>query len=316
MDKTNRILGLLYDRNGPVWMAELASAVAADVAAVDAAIEELTRRGHAIERGPEGVRLARPTVLDAYLVERALPVERIGRHVVCFGEVDSTNDVAFGSVDASVDEALVVTAESQRAGRGRLGRTWVSESGAGLLTSVLLHRPAADWPQEGLTLAAGVAVAEGVDEVAGVRCELEWPNDVMLDGAKLAGVLVEVRDGRVVVGFGINVAAAPPADAIDRRAVCLADAAGRAIERIDLLRSILAALDVRCGELLAGQTDAIHDAWADRCGMINRRVRVAGPGGEVAGRVLDVSPTEGLILETDAGSRHHLPAATSSIIPG
>ena len=316
MDKTNRILGLLYDRNGPVWMAELASAIGTDVAAVDAAIAELTRRGHTIKRGPDGVRLARPTVLDAHLVERDLGVERIGRHVVCFGEVDSTNDVAFGSSGGPVEEALVVTAESQRAGRGRLGRTWLSEFGAGLLTSVLLHRSAGNWAQEGLTLAAGVSVAEGVDAAAGVRCRLEWPNDVMLEGAKLAGVLVEVRDGRVVVGVGVNVAAAPPAGAIDRRAVCLAGVVGGPIERIDLLRSILRALDARCIELLADRTDAIHDAWADRCVMINRRVRAAGPDGEVAGRVLDVSPTEGLILETDAGIRLHLPAATSSIIPG
>jgi len=316
MDPANRILELLYDADRPIWVAELAGRIAGDVPAVDGALARLAGRGHRLERGPEGVRLVRPVALDAHLIERDLPVARIGRHVICFGEVDSTSDVAFGSAAQAPGEALVVTAEFQRGGRGRLGRRWICPRGAGVLASVLLPGTAEDWAPDGLTLAAGVAVAEGVEAAAGVATDLAWPNDVVIDGAKLAGVLVEVRDGRVVVGVGINVVAAPAPDEIGRSAVCLAGAAGRAVERIDVLRAVLAALDARAADLADGRADAVHDAWVRRCRMINRRVRVASADGDVAGRVVDVSPAEGLVLLTDAGRRLHLPAATSTLLPG
>ena len=81
----------------------------------------------------QGIHLIRPTVLDAHLIERDLPGQQIGRHVICFGEVDSTNDVAFGSADQAAGQAMVVTAEFQRAGRGRAGRKWLRSPGSGVL---------------------------------------------------------------------------------------------------------------------------------------------------------------------------------------
>jgi len=325
MTPANRILELLYDRGGEfVWMDELAGAVGASPPAAEAALAELAGRGHRLQRGPEGVRLLRPTVLDAHLIERGLPVARIGRHVICFDEVDSTNDVALDSAEGAGGQALVVTAEHQRAGRGRLGRRWVCERGAGVLASVLLPAGSERLPREGLTVAAGLAVAEGLEAAAGVRTGLAWPNDVLLDGGKVAGVLVDVRSParpggsgeRVVVGMGINAGGAPPPEQVGRATACLAAAAGRAVERIDVLRAVLVALDRRAADLAAGRTAELHDAWAARSETINRRVAVAGPDGRVEGRVLDVSPTEGLVLLTDGGRRVHLPAATSTLIDG
>ncbi len=317
MQDADRILEVLYDRGGEsVWMDELGSSAGVDRAGLEAAIQALRGRGHRVDRGPAGLRLVRPTVLDAHLIERALPVEHIGRHVICFDEVHSTNDVAFDSAAHAGPEARVVTAEAQRAGRGRMGRTWLCPRGTGVLASVLLHAPAARLPPEALTIAAGLAVAEGVDRAAGVRAQLVWPNDVVLDGGKVAGVLVEVRDGRVVVGIGVNVNAAPPPGRLGRAATHLAAVAGRALERIEVCRAVLAALDARVADLAAGRDELVHQGWVSRCGMINRRVRVACGEGEVAGRVLDVSPTRGLVLLTDQGRHLHLPAATSSLLGG
>ncbi len=281
---------------------------------MEAALGRLARRGHRFQRGPEGARLLRPTVLDAGLIERDLPALHLGRHVICFGEVDSTNDVAFASADRAGEQALVVTAEAQRAGRGRMGRRWLCPPGSGVLASVLLHREALALSQEALTIAAGLAVAEGAEAATGAAVGLRWPNDVVLDAAKLAGVLVEVRRGHVVVGIGINVNAAPQPQRLGRPAACLADAVGRPVERIEVCRAVLVALDRRVDDLAGGRTERLHDAWLGRCRMLARRVRVASPAGEVTGRVLDVSPTDGLVLQTDDGGRVHLPAATSTVL--
>jgi len=315
----NGVLELLYDRRGAfVWTDELASAAGGNRGLLEQSLEALAGRGHRLERSPAGVRLIRPTVLDAHLIERDLPVERIGRHVICFGQVDSTNDVAFASADRGGGDALVVTAEHQRAGRGRFGRTWTSAPGSGILASVLLPA-AADLSPDGLTIAAGLAVAEGLGDAAGVAARVAWPNDVVLGAAKVAGVLVEVRPARtarrVVVGFGINVLASPAAPDVDRPATDLAAACdGAAPERIDVCRAVLIRLDRWLADLQAGRTDQLHRRWVARCDMINRRITVECAGRRVTGRVLDVSPLEGLTLLTDRGRREHLSAARATVV--
>lgn len=311
---SHRVLECLYDRpDQPVWIDELAEG--AERAAVEEALEAIVRRGHRLERGPGGgVRLVRPTVLDAHLIERGLPVERIGRHVICFGEVGSTNDLAFSSAAQAGGQALAVTAESQRAGRGRFGRRWKSPPGSGLLASVLLDAESARLPHEAVTVAAGLAVAEGVERASDVDTTLRWPNDVMVGPDKLAGVLVEIREPHAVIGFGINVSAVPELDPAERPAACLDQAAGRPVERIELARAVLTALDARLAELRAGQTEPLHRQWRARCGMINQRASIASGGRVFTGRVVDVSPTAGLALQTDAGATVYLPAASSTVL--
>ncbi len=318
MELTNRILELLYDREGGFFaLDELAKASGADHAKVEEALAELSQRGHRFERSPaHGVRLMRPTVMDAHLIERDLPVEHIGRHVICFDQADSTNDVAFASVQQAAGRALVVTAEYQRVGRGRLGRKWFSPSGSAVLASVLLHRQACDLPQEALTLAAGLSVAEGIEKSTGVTSTLDWPNDVVIGEAKLAGVLVEVRGKEVVIGFGINVFTAPAAGRVSRPATCLAKELGgiSSLERIEILRAVLGRMDRWVSALRDGRTGELHDRWCSRCGMVNRRIRIQSSGNRFTGRVIDVSPSEGLVLLDDDGQRLHFPAATSTIV--
>ncbi len=239
--------------------------------------------------------------------------------MICFDEVGSTSDAAFNAAAHCNGQALVVTAEFQRAGRGRLGRKWICPPGAGILASALLFDPGGRLPHEALTIAAGLAIAEGIEESTGVQAALEWPNDLVLDGAKLAGVLVEVR-GRgsarhVVVGFGINVYAAPPARQVGRATAFLAEATGSqaTLERVEILRAVLVALDRWVMAIQAGGADALRDRWRQRCHMINRRLTFDSAQGRVTGRVLDIDPFQGLILLSDDGRRLCLPAAASSI---
>ena len=317
---SDKILSLLYDRQVAFWdLGELADAAALRGKRLDAALADLRESGYELEFSPaHGVRLARPVRLNAHLIERRLGTRRVGRHAICFDEVDSTNDVAWDSARRAGSDGLAVLAEFQRSGRGRLGRKWLSPRGANVLTSVLLEDHSGLLAHDALTIAAGLAVAEGVEACCGLACELKWPNDVLLDGAKTAGVLAEARTAarskRFVIGMGINVNAAPPAGQIDTRATCLADHVGHAVERIEVARSVFCALDKWVDLVEKRQLEALHSAWLGRCGMLNQRVAVLKGGENYVGRVIDVSPLEGLVLCSDDGRTLHFPAESSTLL--
>jgi len=321
MIDAERVLELLYDRGeGFFAMEELSSSAGVDRQRLYRALDELGTRGHEFEFMPSlGIRLVRPANPDAHLVRRGLGTRRIGRSVLCFREVDSTNDVAFDSADKGQADGLVVLSHYQRKGRGRQGRAWLSRPRTNVLMSVLLidpeHSPLC---HEAVTVGAGLAVAEGIDSACGLACRLKWPNDVLIDGAKVAGMLVELRrrDDRrcVVIGVGINANAAPPPDKVDKPATCLADCLAHPIERNELIRHVLRRMEHWIEQIEAGRIDELHAEWLGRCDMINERIAARAGERQYVGRVLDVSPMEGLILACDDGRSVHLPAETTTIV--
>ena len=319
MKTASNVLGLLYDRGEGYWsLADLTRAAGLDPVRLNLILEELTGRGFELDLSPaHGVRLNRPTPRDADLIERDLAVRRVGRHVIVFDEVDSTSDVAADSARQAGADGLAVLAEHQRRGRGRLALAWISPPRQNILMSVLLTARG-DVRYDALTIAAGLAVAEGIDAAcSGLACNLRWPNDVLIGDAKVAGILVELRqhgaEQSVVIGIGVNANAAPPASQVDRPATSLADQVGHPVDRIPVVRAILLRLDAWTARLADSDLQALHDAWVARCGMINQRVTVFCAGRPHVGRVLDVSPMEGLILACDDGRREHLPAETATL---
>lgn len=181
-------------------------------------------------------------------------------------EVGSTNDVAIAAADAGAPEGLVVAANAQSSGRGRLGRTWASPPGAGLYVSVVLRPLPHALPL--LTIAAGVAIAEGVEAASGLSPCVKWPNDVYAGSRKLAGILTEAGSSpagdHVVVGFGVNVRpAAFPAD-IAPRVTSIEGELGRDADRGLVLAECLAALAHRYRLLQGGARDAVIAAWRSR----------------------------------------------------
>jgi BirA family biotin operon repressor/biotin-[acetyl-CoA-carboxylase] ligase len=177
-----------------------------------------------------------------------------------FPAVGSTNDVA-----ASLPHRSVVVAGRQTAGRGRRGHTWFSPPGAGLYVSVVLAPGAARVdPARAtalLTLMAGVALAEGVETATGLSVDLKWPNDLLVSGRKLAGILAEGHADTVVLGYGINVLATAFPPELRDRATSLESEIGRAITSDFVLDETLAALSRRYEDLLDGRFDVILDAW-------------------------------------------------------
>lgn len=234
--------------------------------------------------------------------------------VFWYPEIGSTNDRAAALADRGADEGCLVLADAQTAGRGRLGRTWASPPGAGVYASVIL-RPAADVTPL-VTLAAGVAIAEGIEAATGLAPRLKWPNDVFLEssgrpgsGRKLAGILAEggsTPDGRswVVLGFGINVLPAAYPPDVAARATSLEAELGRAVDRGVVLAECLAALSKRYRDLGVGRAETIVSAWRSRASStFGRRVEWDADGRSHRGIARDIEPSGALVVSTDAGVR-------------
>lgn len=218
-------------------------------------------------------------------------------------EVDSTNRVLLGRARRGAAEGVVLVAEHQTAGRGRLGRTWEAAPGAALLVSVLLRPRLAASEAHLVTTVAGLAAVDVCHDL-GVGVALKWPNDVVADDRKLAGLLAEsVVDGgtvvAVVVGMGMNLRSGGLPDG----AVALDELVGRPAERDEVLTAWLGHLGRRYADLRApGGIASTVAGWRDACATLGRRVRVELPTGTLEGDAVDLDHTGRLLVATPAGT--------------
>jgi BirA family transcriptional regulator, biotin operon repressor / biotin---[acetyl-CoA-carboxylase] ligase len=192
---------------------------------------------------------------------------RLASRIVFLTSTESTNDVASSLVASDPHEGAVVVADAQTAGRGRRGHVWLSPPGSGLYVSVILtpaYAPDRDRATMLTTLAAGVAVAEGIESATALRVDLKWPNDLFVARRKLGGILSESVGGAVVVGYGINVGATTFPPDLAGRATALETELARPVERAEVFAETLVALARRYDDLLAGRFDAILDEWRAR----------------------------------------------------
>ena len=223
-------------------------------------------------------------------------------------EVGSTNTYVRDRAREGAPAGLVAVADHQTAGRGRLDRHWESPPGASLLVSVLL-RPGSG--AEGMHLGGGAVALAGADacrEVAGVEPVLKWPNDLLLDGAKLAGVLAEAEFhgsslSALIVGIGINVAWPGPPGA---GGICLNDVrrSGPPVDRRVLLDRLLEALEPRCALLEDDEgRRSLADEVRRRCATLGQQVRVTLAGEDLLGRAAAIDEAGRLVVETAQGPR-------------
>jgi BirA family biotin operon repressor/biotin-[acetyl-CoA-carboxylase] ligase len=233
--------------------------------------------------------------------------DRLWREVSVVRESASTNaEVAAAARDGAA-EGLVLIAESQTAGRGRLDRTWESPPRAGLTFSVLLRPtfPPAGWGW--LPLLAGVATASALHRVAGVDVRLKWPNDVLVGDRKLGGILTEAVGGAVVVGIGLNVTAQREELPVPE-ATSLAVEGAEVLDRDPLLRAVLRDLAALYADLGAAGGDAeaagLRRRYVDACATLDRDVTVELPGPRtITGRATGID-LEGRLVVRAADGEH------------
>ncbi len=243
---------------------------------------------------------------DRGAFSRSLLTRRLGRTLIARAETPSTNDLAWEALATGVPDGTVVVADAQPAGRGRAGRRWHLAPGKGLALSLALHQ-GCDRRQAGtLPLVAGLALARGLDTL-GVRAALKWPNDLQVDGRKLAGILCESRrlaagTDVAVIGVGVNVSQQegdlPPE--LRGRATSLAMEGCRAT-REAVAAAFLNAFEPLWLEHQEGGRAAVLEAWRGRAAHWGERVTVRTPGGPVSGVASALSPDGGLVLRLEDG---------------
>ena len=241
-----------------------------------------------------------PRELADALADAGARLGPFGRRVEYFSTIASTNDVAAHRAAPGDGEGLVFVADAQTAGRGRRGRTWFSPPGSGLYVStIVVPRRSRDSERAMLltTLAAGVALVEGVKRVTGLAPSLKWPNDLYVGTRKLAGILAEGAGDAVVLGYGINIGnAAFPPELADR-VTSLESELGRAVDRAGVFVETLCALARRYDDLLEARFDAILDAWrALAPAAVGSRVSWTTPAGEHRGVTAGIDDRGALLV--------------------
>lgn len=266
-------------------------------------------------------------------VEAALKGRWLGRPALFFPRVASTNDTAHLRAAEGAAEGLLVLADEQTAGRGRLERTWWAPPGSSLLMSLLLRPPLPLRLAGQLPMCLGLGTVQGIAAAAGLRVALKWPNDVVYAGRKLGGMLTELRANGdqldyAVLGLGLNVnlAFAPQVlageaectvaptepdrrpfsphtpDGLAATAVSLSMIAGRTLDRVALLAAILERSEAWYSQLLGGAS--LHEAWAAALDTLGRQVVVTQPQGQLFGTAVGVTEEGALIVrQPDGGDR-------------
>jgi BirA family biotin operon repressor/biotin-[acetyl-CoA-carboxylase] ligase len=297
--------------SGSISGADLSQKLKVSRAAVWARIEALRELGYDIEASPhQGYRLvSAPDVLHAddldwRLGNRAV----IGRVIRVFEQTTSTNDVIEKLARDGAKEGAVVFAESQTQGRGRLGRKWISPARKGLWFSVLLRPGLSPQAATQLTVAAATAVRQAIEGQTGLKAEIKWPNDVLLAGKKVAGILTELsaeldRIKYVLVGIGVdvNLNSSDFAPELRSQATSLKIELGKPVLRVDLAAAILRELDSAYARVLAGEFNVIADEWEKHCTTLGQRLVINLGERRVCGLAESLGEDGALLLRTEHG---------------
>lgn len=244
----------------------------------------------------------------------------IGRRLTVVAEIGSTNDAAMAAGHAREPEGLAIVADRQIGGRGRLGRSWASAPGLGIYTSILLRPKAPPVRAPILTLMAGVATAEAIEAVGPTRPTLKWPNDVLCDGHKVAGILTEMATmGQeircVVIGVGINVRhrAADFSGEIAPTATSIELAVGHPVDRGEVIAALYNAMDRWYEMFCSGRLDTIVQEARRRTVTLGRSVTVLAEDRRWQGIALDLDADGALLVQDGAGTVHRVLADDVSI---
>jgi BirA family transcriptional regulator, biotin operon repressor / biotin---[acetyl-CoA-carboxylase] ligase len=268
-------------------------------------IEAVTARGYRLRTSPD-------LLLPAELQD-GLQTEIVGREMVYFADTDSTNDRAHALAKDGAAEGTVVIAEAQQAGKGRLGRRWTSPAGVNLYASVILRPPIAPRHAPQLTFLSAAAVAWTIAETTGLSPTVKWPNDVLLDGRKVAGLLNELdaeteRIRYLILGVGVNINMQAEQFPEDLRypASSLAMACGTEVSRLRFTRTLLEQLDRLYSQYRREGFAPIMQAWQEYFVLTGQQVEVDCQGRLLRGRVVGLDEDGALLLQLDEGRQERV----------
>ena len=319
-----QILELFREKQGGLVSGEeLSGALQVSRTAVWKHIKSLKELGYRIEAVPsQGYRLvSSPDLLIPAEIAAGLKSARIGRDIICFRETDSTNQVAFKLAEEGAEEGTVVVAEAQRRGKGRLGRRWESPAGVNLYCSIVLRPPILPIKAAQLTFLSTVAVARAIAATTSLRAFIKWPNDLLIDGRKVAGLLNEMsaeteKVNFVVLGIGVNInmhLVQFPAG-LRHPATSLLLEGNRPVSRLAFTQALLEALDALYDTYLLHGYGPVRDEWLARCNFIGRQVRISFQEKELGGTAEGIDENGALLVRLADGKIERVLAGDVTIL--
>jgi BirA family biotin operon repressor/biotin-[acetyl-CoA-carboxylase] ligase len=273
-------------------------------------IRNLRQMGYLIEAIPSrGYQLLKsPDILIPEAIQVGLDCRRIGSRVLCFDEIDSTNLQACRLGDEGEAEGLVVIADRQTSGKGRLGRRWESPGGVNLYASILLRPPIPPFEAPRLTFLSAIAVCRTIQRCLGLEPNTKWPNDILLNGAKVAGLLNEMSSETdqvhyVVLGVGVNLNMQADQFPTDLRypATSLSIALGQLVSRLEFTRILLQEIDALYQIYLAQGSVPILSAWEEYCDLIGQSVYADCNDQQIEGTMVGLAEDGALLVRTTTG---------------
>jgi len=270
-------------------------------------IEASTRSGYRLVHSPD--------LLTPSEVKPSLKTRWMGKMIHYFTRLDSTNSKAYELATRGAEEGEVVISECQVKGKGRLGRDWFSPPYLNLYLSVILRPKIPPHQAPLITLMAAVATAEAIEKYSGLRPLIKWPNDILLKGRKVAGLLNEIQSETdrihfVILGIGVNLNLDEKMfpKKIRSIATSIKKEMGQAISRKAFLSSLLQQLEEWYAIYLKEGGNVILKAWRDRAHIRGRRVKVTSFGETISGIAVDIDSDGALILRMENGKRRRVVA--------
>jgi BirA family biotin operon repressor/biotin-[acetyl-CoA-carboxylase] ligase len=302
----NKILILLRKEEGYLSGEEISEHFGLTRAAVWKHIEELRCLGYEIEAVPHlGYKLV--TIPDKLLADEIsweLKTKVMGKRIFCFESLDSTMDTAYELGMKNSPEGTLVCSETQKKGRGRMGRSWFSPRHKGLYFSLILRPDILPNEAPKLTILSAVAVREAIKELTGLEALIKWPNDILIHDKKVGGILTEMQAETdevkfVVIGVGINVNTEkfllPP------RASSLKEEKGEEIFRIELLKEILRKIEKYYFLFQDKGFSPLAREWKEHSGILGHHIKILSHHKTIEGEAVDLDSDGALLVRKDSG---------------
>ena len=320
-----RILDLLRASAGqPVSGEEISRKLEVSRTAVWKHIQSLKNEGYNIESvAKKGyILLETPNRLFPQEIMTHLKTKWLG-HSICYKDlVDSSNNLAKKIANEGCEDGMIVVAEEQGAGKGRLSRGWISPHAKGIWFSVVLKPPFLPEEAPKCTLLAAVAVVKAINKIPGVNAAIKWPNDILLLGKKLVGILTEMSAefghiNYVVIGIGINTNATPDdyPDEVKPLAVSVADAATAPFTRVELLADILENMEELYEKAVKEGFGPVLEEWRKYSCTLGQEVKVIAPDKTYLGTAVDIDAEGLLVVRKENGELEKVVAGDVSIRP-
>ena len=317
----SEILRLLKESNTYISGQQLCEQFQVSRTAVWKVIDQLKKEGYQIEAvRNKGYRLIdSPDVMSKAEIESLMDTKWVGSNGVYYDEIDSTNNRAKEAGDNKAPHGTLVVADMQVAGKGRRGRVWQSPAGSSIYMTILLYPEISPLKAPQLTLVMAIAVAEGIKEVTGLDTKIKWPNDIVVNGRKICGILTEMSTeidyiNHVVIGAGINVNQDDFPEDIRKTASSLKMEFGKQVKRSELIAAIMKSFE-KDYEIFVKTEDlsGLQELYNSMLVNLDRDVKVLEPGNEYEAHALGINKTGELIVRTAEGEEKEIYAGEVSV---